>query len=60
METGRGCSTREDTVGEPLMVLEIESRTASLVVVGSRGGGGFGYPWMNLIVQNLSLKRPGV
>ncbi|MFE9172484.1 universal stress protein [Streptomyces kebangsaanensis] len=34
--------TREVTVGEPLMVLEIESRTASLVVVGSRGLGGFG------------------
>ncbi|MGW5666140.1 universal stress protein [Streptomyces sp. NPDC003758] len=33
--------TREVTVGEPLMVLEIESRTASLVVVGSRGLGGF-------------------
>ncbi|OLZ66329.1 universal stress protein UspA, partial [Streptomyces sp. IMTB 2501] len=29
------------TVGEPLMVLEIESRTASLVVVGSRGLGAF-------------------
>ncbi|MEU7383826.1 MULTISPECIES: universal stress protein [unclassified Streptomyces] len=34
--------TREVAVGEPLMVLEIESRTASLVVVGSRGLGGFG------------------
>lgn len=34
--------TREVTVGEPLMVLEIESRTASLVVVGSRGLGAFG------------------
>ncbi|MEV5958246.1 universal stress protein [Streptomyces sp. NPDC051987] len=33
---------REVTVGEPLMVLEIESRTASLVVVGSRGLGAFG------------------
>ncbi|MFJ8790632.1 universal stress protein [Streptomyces sp. NPDC102462] len=33
---------REVTVGEPLMVLEIESRTASLVVVGSRGLGSFG------------------
>ncbi|MFI1536723.1 universal stress protein [Streptomyces anandii] len=33
---------REVTVGEPVMVLEIESRTASLVVVGSRGLGGFG------------------
>ncbi|TPQ15732.1 universal stress protein [Streptomyces sporangiiformans] len=35
-------TTREVTVGEPLMVLEIESRTASLVVVGSRGLGAFG------------------
>ncbi|OIK26290.1 universal stress protein [Streptomyces malaysiense] len=34
--------TREVTVGEPLMVLEIESRTACLVVVGSRGLGAFG------------------
>lgn len=34
--------TRDVTVGEPVMVLEIESRTASLVVVGSRGRGGFG------------------
>ncbi|WP_250404147.1 universal stress protein [Streptomyces cellostaticus] len=34
--------TREVAVGEPLMVLEIESHTASLVVVGSRGLGGFG------------------
>ncbi|WUP30965.1 universal stress protein [Streptomyces europaeiscabiei] len=34
--------TRVVTVGEPLMVLEIESRTASLVVVGSRGLGAFG------------------
>ncbi|MER6328050.1 universal stress protein [Streptomyces sp. NPDC001034] len=34
--------TREVPVGEPLMVLELESRTASLVVVGSRGLGGFG------------------
>ncbi|WP_443041540.1 universal stress protein [Streptomyces sp. B21-083] len=34
--------TREVTVGEPLMVLEIESRSASLVVVGSRGLGAFG------------------
>lgn len=34
--------TRDVTVGEPVMVLEIESRTASLVVVGSRGLGGFG------------------
>lgn len=33
---------REVTVGEPLMVLEIESHTASLVVVGSRGLGAFG------------------
>lgn len=33
---------REVTVGEPLMVLEIVSRTASLVVVGSRGLGSFG------------------
>ncbi|MFE0350983.1 universal stress protein [Streptomyces griseoluteus] len=33
--------TREVGVGEPLMVLEIESRTASLVVVGSRGLGAF-------------------
>ncbi|MFJ9927263.1 universal stress protein [Streptomyces misionensis] len=33
---------REVTVGEPVVVLEIESRTASLVVVGSRGLGGFG------------------
>ncbi|MGV9406837.1 universal stress protein [Streptomyces sp. NPDC003667] len=33
---------REVAVGEPLMVLEIESHTASLVVVGSRGLGGFG------------------
>jgi nucleotide-binding universal stress UspA family protein len=33
--------TRETVVGEPLMVLEIESRTASLVVVGSRGLGRF-------------------
>ncbi|MFI9617214.1 universal stress protein [Streptomyces sp. NPDC052023] len=35
-------TTREVTVGEPLMVLEIESRTAGLVVVGSRGLGAFG------------------
>lgn len=34
--------TRDVTVGEPLMVLEIASRTASLVVVGSRGLGAFG------------------
>ncbi|MGW3356329.1 universal stress protein [Streptomyces bungoensis] len=34
--------TREVTVGDPLTVLEIESRTASLVVVGSRGLGAFG------------------
>ncbi|KJK40755.1 universal stress protein UspA [Streptomyces variegatus] len=34
--------TREVSVGEPLMVLEIESRTATLVVVGSRGLGAFG------------------
>ncbi|MFF0777248.1 universal stress protein [Streptomyces sp. NPDC003720] len=34
--------TREVAVGEPLMVLEIESHTASLLVVGSRGLGGFG------------------
>ncbi|MDW4911610.1 universal stress protein, partial [Streptomyces sp. ADMS] len=34
--------TRAVNVGEPLMVLEIESRTASLVVVGSRGLGAFG------------------
>ncbi|MGW1589830.1 universal stress protein [Streptomyces sp. NPDC002386] len=34
--------TREVAAGEPLMVLEIESHTASLVVVGSRGLGGFG------------------
>ncbi|WP_200840129.1 universal stress protein [Streptomyces sp. SLBN-115] len=33
---------REVAVGEPLMVLEIESRTASLVVVGSRGLNAFG------------------
>ncbi|QLI99896.1 universal stress protein [Streptomyces sp. NEAU-sy36] len=33
---------REVTVGEPVVVLEIESRTASLVVVGSRGLGAFG------------------
>ncbi|AXL87006.1 universal stress protein UspA [Streptomyces sp. CB09001] len=30
-------TTRHVTVGEPLMVLEIASRTASVVVVGSRG-----------------------
>ncbi|MEW2400934.1 universal stress protein [Streptomyces sp. NPDC046862] len=34
--------TREVTFGAPLMVLEIESRTASLVVVGSRGLSAFG------------------
>ncbi|MDN0199139.1 universal stress protein [Streptomyces sp. S.PNR 29] len=34
--------TRDVTVGDPLTVLEIESRTASLVVVGSRGLGAFG------------------
>ncbi|MFJ3336192.1 universal stress protein [Streptomyces sp. NPDC086766] len=34
--------TREVTVGEPLMVLELESRTASLAVVGSRGLNAFG------------------
>ncbi|MFF5966771.1 universal stress protein [Streptomyces collinus] len=34
--------TRDVTVGEPLVVLEIASRTASLVVVGSRGLGAFG------------------
>ncbi|KOX06096.1 universal stress protein UspA [Streptomyces sp. NRRL B-1140] len=33
--------TRDVTVGEPLTVLEIASRTASLVVVGSRGLGAF-------------------
>ncbi|AMW08305.1 universal stress protein UspA [Streptomyces qaidamensis] len=33
--------TRDVTVGEPLVVLEIASRTASLVVVGSRGLGAF-------------------
>ncbi|MEV6109148.1 universal stress protein [Streptomyces sp. NPDC051940] len=32
---------REVTVGEPLTVLEIESRTAALAVVGSRGRGAF-------------------
>ncbi|MFJ5731776.1 universal stress protein [Streptomyces paradoxus] len=32
---------RDVTVGEPLTVLEIASRTASLVVVGSRGLGAF-------------------
>ncbi|EST36815.1 hypothetical protein M878_00280 [Streptomyces roseochromogenus subsp. oscitans DS 12.976] len=35
-------ATREVTVGEPLAVPEIESRTASLVVAGSRGPGAFG------------------
>ncbi|WBO68611.1 universal stress protein [Streptomyces camelliae] len=34
--------TREVALGEPLTVLEIESRTASLLVVGRRGLGGFG------------------
>ncbi|MEU6809948.1 universal stress protein [Streptomyces sp. NPDC046831] len=34
--------TREVPVGEPLMVLEIESRTACLAVVGSRGLNSFG------------------
>ncbi|CAL9606371.1 Universal stress protein_MSMEI_3859 [Streptomyces sp. enrichment culture] len=33
---------RDVTVGEPVTVLEIESRTASLVVVGSRGLSAFG------------------
>lgn len=33
---------RDVTVGEPVMVLEIASRTASLVVVGSRGLSAFG------------------
>jgi nucleotide-binding universal stress UspA family protein len=33
--------TRDVVVGEPVMVLEIESRTAALVVVGSRGLGAF-------------------
>ncbi|WP_155056035.1 universal stress protein [Streptomyces blattellae] len=33
---------REVVVGEPLMALEIESRTASLMVVGSRGLSRFG------------------
>ncbi|MFF6879862.1 universal stress protein [Streptomyces sp. NPDC012474] len=33
--------TRDVTVGEPLTVLEIASRSASLVVVGSRGLGAF-------------------
>ncbi len=33
---------REVVVGEPVTVLEIESRTASLVVVGSRGESRFG------------------
>ncbi|MFH0517898.1 universal stress protein [Streptomyces sp. M41] len=33
---------RDVVVGEPVMVLEIESRTASLVVVGSRGLSRFG------------------
>ncbi|MET9392926.1 universal stress protein [Streptomyces sp. NPDC006624] len=33
---------RDIAVGEPLMVLEIASRTASLLVVGSRGLGAFG------------------
>ncbi|MFD1661114.1 universal stress protein [Streptomyces caeni] len=35
-------TSRSVVVGEPLMVLEIESRTAALAVVGSRGLGGFG------------------
>lgn len=34
--------TREVSVGDPTAVLEIESHTASLVVVGSRGLGAFG------------------
>ncbi|MEV5427909.1 universal stress protein [Streptomyces sp. NPDC052701] len=33
---------REVTVGEPVTVLEIESRTAALVVVGGRGPSAFG------------------
>lgn len=42
-ETGPGVDiTREVVVGEPITVLEIESRTASLAVVGSRGLSRFG------------------
>ncbi|GGZ76353.1 universal stress protein [Streptomyces echinoruber] len=35
-------TAREVVVGDPLAVLEFESRAASLVVVGSRGRGAFG------------------
>ncbi|MFE7271913.1 universal stress protein [Streptomyces sp. NPDC057623] len=42
-ETAPGVAiTREVVVGEPVTVLEIESRTASLAVVGSRGLSRFG------------------
>ncbi|MFE6175560.1 universal stress protein [Streptomyces sp. NPDC056464] len=42
-DTGPGVEiTREVVVGEPVTVLEIESRTASLAVVGSRGLSRFG------------------
>ncbi len=46
--------TRDVTVGEPLTVLEIESRTASLVVVGSRGRGSVRQP-----PAGLDRRTPG-
>ncbi|WP_405577190.1 universal stress protein [Streptomyces sp. NBC_01092] len=45
---------REVVVGEPVMVLEIESRTASLTVVGSRGLNRFGALLLGSTAGHLS------